>query len=92
MESDVPEQFADIYKICEYIFSVPGHNGNLEIIFSLMEIQWTDERNRLVPETIEGILQCIVNFKFNHCSEMYDYAINCPELLKEGKSSKKYTK
>jgi hypothetical protein len=24
-----------------------------------MEIQWTDERNRLVPETIEGILQCM---------------------------------
>jgi hypothetical protein len=92
METDVPEQFADIYKICEYIFSVPGHNGNVERIFSLMEIQWTDERNRLIPETIEGILQCIVNFKFNSCSEMYDYAINCPELLKEGKSSNKYTK
>jgi hypothetical protein len=46
-----------------------------------------------VPETIEGILQYIVNFKFNHCNEMFDYAVNSPELFfKERKTSKTYIK
>lgn len=48
MSKDFPEQYIDIYTICEYVFSIPGHNANVERIFSMMEIQWTDERNRLL--------------------------------------------
>lgn len=89
MEKEYPEQYSDVLKICEYIFAIPDHNANVERIFSLMEIQWTDERNRLLPETVEAILQCLVNYDMT-CDEMYDYLIKTPQLLKAAKSNEKY--
>jgi hypothetical protein len=41
------EQYSELLKICEYMFSVPAHNANVERIFSLMAAQWTDERKCL---------------------------------------------
>lgn len=89
METEFLEQYIDIFKICEYLFSIPAHNANVERIFSLMDIQWSDERNRLLPETVEAILKCIVNFDFS-CTEMFDYIIKHKQLLMEAKSSRKY--
>lgn len=44
-----------------------------------MEIQWTDERNRLQVDTVESIIMCMYNYKKTF-SEFYEYV----------KSSKKY--
>lgn len=89
METEFPEQYMDIFKICEYLFSIPGHNANVERIFSLMDVQWSDERNRLLTDTVEGILKCIVNLELT-CSEMHDYVLKNKNLLKEAKSCRKY--
>ena len=88
-EMEFAEQYLDLYRMCEYIFSIPGHNANVERIFSFMEIQWSDERNKLSTNTVESILQCLQNYNFT-CSEMHDYLINNKALLKAAKSSEKY--
>jgi hypothetical protein len=89
IETEFVEQYFDIYKICEYMFCIPPHNANVERIFSLMEIQWTDERNRLLVPTVEGILKCFINFDYN-CCDMFEYLIKNKALLKKAKSERKY--
>jgi len=71
------------------LFAIPAHNATVERVFSLMSAQWTDERNRLLPETMESILQCQVNYKMT-CAEFYKYVKGEKELLKKAKSSEKY--
>lgn len=83
------EQHSELLKIAQYVFAIPAHNANVERIFSLMEIQWTDEQNRLQLDTVESILMCKYNCK-NNCSEFYDYVKTQPSLLSLVKSSSKY--
>ena len=45
------EQHSELLKIAQYVFAIPAHNANVERVFSLIEIQWTDERNRLQLDT-----------------------------------------
>jgi hypothetical protein len=83
------EQYLELLKICEYIFSVPAHNANVERIFSLMAVQWTDERNHLSTDTIESILQCYYNFNMT-CFQFYNYVKTNPSMLAAVKKSEKY--
>ncbi len=39
---------------CKYLFAIPSHNANVERVFNLMNIQWTDERNQL-DITVEAL-------------------------------------
>lgn len=87
--SEHAEEYSEILKICQYMFSIPPHNANIERIFSLMNIQWTDERNRLDISTVESILQVLTNYDLN-CEEFYKYIICKPEILKQVGSAKKY--
>jgi len=32
--------------MCQYLYAIPGHNANVERIFSLIMAQWTKDRNR----------------------------------------------
>lgn len=57
------EQHSEFLKLAQYVFAIPAHGGNVEHVFSLMEVQWTDERNRLQLDTVESILMCKYNFK-----------------------------
>jgi hypothetical protein len=59
---------------------VPAYNANVERIFSLMAVQWTDERNHLSTDTIESILQCHYNFNMT-CSQFYNYVKTNPSML-----------
>lgn len=71
------------------MFAIPAHYANVERIFSLMEIQWTNERNCLRLETVESILICKYNYKKTY-SEMYYYVKTQPSLPSSVKSSTKY--
>jgi hypothetical protein len=84
------EQYSELLKICEYIFSVPAHNANVERIFSLMAAQWTDERNRLSIGTIDSISPCHYNFNMT-CSQFYNYVKTNPSMLSAVKSLKNMT-
>ena len=76
----VPVKYSEILKIVQYMFTKPGHNLTVERIFSLIEAQWTDERNRLVAETIKYITMVKFNFNF---SEFFKYFKNKFEILKK---------
>jgi len=43
--------------MCQYLYAIPGHNANVERIFSLIMTQWIKKRNRLQVETVESIIQ-----------------------------------
>ena len=88
-ETENPERKCQLLKLCEYLFSIPAHNATVERVFSLMSAQWTDERNRLLPGTVESILQCQFNYKLT-CMEFYKYVKGKKDLLKKVKSSEKY--
>jgi len=83
------EQHSEFLKIAQYVFAIPAHNANVERVFSLMEIQWNDERNRLQVDTVESIIICKYSYK-KTCSEFYEYVKTQPSLLTSVKSSKKY--
>lgn len=83
------EKHSELLKIAQYVFAIPVHNANVERVFSLMEIQWTDEQNRLQFDTVESIIMCKYNYK-KTCSEFYEYVKTQPYLLTSVKSSMKY--
>lgn len=82
-------QYSHFLTMCQYLFSIPAHNANVERVFSLMTTQWTNERNRLSVDTVESILICLYNYN-KTCSEFYEYVKLQPDLLKAVKSSEKY--
>ena len=44
---------------------LPGSNASVERIFSQMNALWTDEKNRLLVETIKAILMAKSNFNLS---------------------------
>ncbi|CAK1594251.1 unnamed protein product [Parnassius mnemosyne] len=83
------ERKANLLKMCQYIFAIPGHNAHVERVFSLISAQWTKERSSLSVSTIESIIQCVYNYKMS-CTEFYNYVKGEKELLKKVKSTEKY--
>ena len=83
MRTAIDGQYKDILKIVEYMFAIPAHNANNERIFSLMNFQWTHERDLLKIEPVEALLACAFNFNMSCTTNV---------LLKQGRSEKKYNK
>lgn len=81
---------SELLKICTFIFAIPSHNANVERVFSMMNAQWTDERNRFTVDSVKGLLMVKYNYKEFNCSEFYDYCLNNKKLLSDVRSSAKY--
>jgi len=88
-ETDITERKKNLLLTCQYLFSIPGHNANVERVFSLVVSQWTKERNRLCIDTVESILLCKYNFNLS-CADFYTYVKGQPHLLQQVKTSEKY--
>ena len=58
-----------------------AHKANVEYIFSLMNIEWTKEWNKLYVTTKEAVLQYKWNIDYN-CKEFYKQILQNKELLK----------
>ncbi|XP_043939312.1 uncharacterized protein LOC122811502 [Protopterus annectens] len=84
-----PEQNSEFLKICQYVFAIPAHNGNTERIFSLMNIQWMDERNKMRLETLSAILQVLYNFEMD-CYSFYKFILDKKEVLTMAGTTAKY--
>jgi len=82
--------FSELLIIAEFFFAIPSHNANTELVFSLMQSQWTKERNKLLVESVTGILFVQHNFKHMSCKEFHTYLNSQPNLLKAISSSEKY--
>ncbi|XP_042311324.1 uncharacterized protein LOC121924195 [Sceloporus undulatus] len=65
------EQYYELLKIVQFYFSLPGHNANVERVLSLMNAQWTDERNRLALPSLSAILDIQYNMANVSCSDFY---------------------
>ena len=51
------------FKDCTVFLCCASHNVNVEKVFSLMQSQWTKERNKLSVATMKGILTLQYNIK-----------------------------
>ena len=90
--SPIFEAYSEILKMAQYFFAIPGHNANCERIFSLVNSQWSDERNRLSVETVRHIVTVQFNLKSYSCTDLHKY-LSRPEnagLLRKISSSQKY--
>ena len=84
------ECHSELLKIAQFFFAVAPHNANVERIFSLMQSQWTKERNKMTVDTIKGILTLQYNFKNMSCGEFHVFLNSNKTLLKKIRSSEKY--
>lgn len=85
-----PSKYSQLLIICEYMFSLVGHNANVERIFNLVESQWTDERNRLTIDTIRPLIFIKHNYNHVSCIEFFKEICSDKSLLKQVKGSEKY--
>jgi hypothetical protein len=84
------ENVPDFKKLVQFVFSIPASNAFCETIFSHMKYLWNDNRNRMNHDLVSAELKIKVNNQYN-CSEFYDYLLNNQDLLKQIRSSEKYT-
>ena len=85
------EQYEELLKIVQFFFSIPAHNAAVERLFSLINAQWTKERNRLCIDSIKAIALVKFNFRNYTCATFYDYLTKNALLLKKISSGDKYT-
>jgi hypothetical protein len=81
---------SELLKMCQYFFSIPAHNANVERVFSLINSQWTDERNRLKVETVKAIIVTQYNFKNISCQEFYESLLKEKAVLRQISPAEKY--
>ncbi|XP_055904720.1 uncharacterized protein LOC129940426 [Eupeodes corollae] len=85
------ELYSELIKIAEFYFAIPSHNADVERVFSLINSQWTKERNKLVPDTVKGIILTKFNFQALSCESFYDSLMSSDgEILNKIRSNEKY--
>ncbi len=82
--------YSELLKICQFFFALGGQNANVERVFSMIETQWTKDRNRLEVSTINAIATVSYNYKNVSCLEFYKKIKDNSELLKKIAGSEKY--
>ena len=83
MKCSCTDVFSELLKIARFFFAIPPHNANVKRIFSLVNSQWTKERNCLEIPAIKGLIQTVFNFKQMNCKEFYSSALKNKTLLLE---------
>lgn len=81
---------SELLKICQFVFAIPSQNVNVERIFSMVDIHWSKERNRLQVKTVEAILTVAYNYKDMECRSFYEKIKDDKNFLKDISSSEKY--
>ena len=65
------------------------YNANVERMFTVMQSQWTKERNKMTIETMKGYLTLQYNFKSMSCGEFYVFLKSNKSWLKKIRCSDK---
>lgn len=79
-----------IARLVDTVFSIPCSNAFCERLFSLMNIQWTDERNSLDFSTVASILSVILNSNDIKCHDFVEFLLEEKDIERLLKSSEKY--
>ncbi|CAF4346672.1 unnamed protein product [Rotaria magnacalcarata] len=85
------ENVPNLKKLVQFVFSIPASNAFCETIFIYMKYLWNDSRNRMNHDLVEAELKIKMNTHFT-CTQFYDYLLNEPDLLKQIRSSDKYSR
>ena len=85
------EFFSELLKVAQFYFSITAHNANVERIFSMMQPQWSKERENFLVESVESILTLVYNFSHVKCKKFYDIVKSDPTILKKVKGIVKYS-
>ncbi len=84
------ENVPNLKKLVQFVFSIPASNAFCESVFSHMKFLWNNNRNRMKHDLVGAELKIKVNARYS-CSEFYDYLLNNQDLLKQIRSSEKYS-
>jgi hypothetical protein len=84
------ENVPNLQKLVHFAFSIPASNAFCESIFSHMKFLWNNNRNKMKNELVGAELKIKMNSDFN-CTEFYEYLLHKPDLLKQIRSSEKYS-
>lgn len=82
--------YTEILKIVQFFFAIPGQNANVERVFSMLDFQWTRERNKFKVSTMRSILAVTYNMKQTTCSQFYSKIKDDKIVLQKIRSSEKY--
>ena len=74
--------YSAILKIAQYFFTIPRHNANCERIFSLINMQWSDKKNKIKLDTVKNIVTVKFHFKEFLRSRFHRYLEKNKELLR----------
>jgi hypothetical protein len=80
----------NLKKLASLVLSIPCTKAHSERIFSLMQQDWTDPRNRFFVENVKAELQIFTNYQNYNCVDIYDEFDENKELLATARLSKKY--
>lgn len=78
-----------VIKLLEFALSIPGTSVEVERLFSLINLAWTDEKSSLEISTLDAILNIQYNCDYD-CVKFYNNVKKNIDLLKQVHSSDKY--
>ncbi|CAF3791042.1 unnamed protein product [Rotaria sordida] len=84
------ERVPNLQRLVQFVFAIPVSNAYCETVFSHMKYLWNNNRNRMKQDLVGAELKIKMNTNYT-CTEFYDYLLNKPDLLKEIRSSNKYS-
>jgi hypothetical protein len=71
-----PELTLELLLICHFYFAIPSHNANVERVFSLINSQWTKERNRRRLESVKRLIFVKFNSRHLSCGDFHKYIVS----------------
>jgi hypothetical protein len=77
-------------KLVQFVFPIPASNVFCESIFSHMKYLWDNNRNRMKHDLVRTELKIKISTHYT-CTQLYDYLLNKLDLLKQIRSSDKYS-
>ena len=83
--------FSELLKIAQFYFSIIVIALNVKRIFSLMQPQWSKERERFLFGSFASILRLVYNFNDVTRNQFYDIVKADSTLLKKVKETAKYS-
>jgi hypothetical protein len=84
------ENIPNLYKLIQFVLSIPGSNAFVERVFSLMNLKWTDSRNKCSADLIKSEIIISKNV-IDTCKDYFVRVEQNRQILEAAKSNKKYS-
>jgi hypothetical protein len=79
----------NIHIILDFSLAIPGTSACVEIVHSIRNAVWTDEKNSFLVETIKIVIVTKTNFLDLSCNDFYTLILKKHKFLQEIRSSRK---